>query len=923
MSDKDPLINDILTKPTKLSQEQSIAVISRAKSARIIAGAGAGKTEVLTRRIVYLLLVKKIPPSSIVAFTFTEKAALNMKNRIYERVEQFGGDKATANLGEMYIGTIHAYAKHLLEDKFGMGNYDVLDENQEIAYVVRHSGSFDLSKYGRSNIYSEFVDTVNMVWGEMIPKEDIEARAPDFYRKMKEYEDRLQNDRRFTFSKMIHLLVIKLREKPEAIDNVKCLLVDEYQDINSAQAELIKIIGNKADMLFIVGDPRQSIYQWRGSNERFFHIFAKTFPNSELVSIKENRRSLQQVVELANHFADTFVSPKYEHLNAIRPEDGLIVLSQHKDEDSEAEWVVQQIESLIESNRGLRYSDFAILLRSTRTSALPFRRALSAHKVPFIVGGKVGLFRREEAQALGRIFAWLSEECFWFNDNWARSDRIQGNDLLRTGLEYWTRVSNRQDIAKDVVNDKLKAMKKELQLPKHRFKNLTEVFHDILNILGYQELDPSKPEDTVIMANLGRFHNLLTDYEAANRLGGRSIKWKEDLNGLCWFMNIYATQAYEEQPSDDIRTVNAIQIMTIHHAKGLEWPVVFVPALVKRRFPSSMVGRQKFWCNIPRDMFDADRYEGTEEDERRLFYVAITRAKDVLVLSYFGDIANSSPFVRNLYGRLVSRITNDEHLPRNVIIKPSSDSGVEMQPFSAGEIITYEICPQLYRFSELWSYRPALREAMGYGNGLHFCLRKASELVKSDGLTPIDAMRISIDKNFHMPFVGGAVLDNFKRSASKVLNEFATKFGDDLRRVQEVEYRIEFPVSNSSTKATIMGKVDVIIKNNDEVEVRDYKTSEDARSFEHAGEQIKLYTLGLKRMGRPVTAGSIAYLEGPEIRDVDVNEKALQECQNKAISLIEDIFNRKFKAKPSKFCDQCDYAEICKWRKKDSHESNN
>ena len=152
-------------------------------------------------------------------------------------------------------------------------------------------------------------------------------------------------------------------------------------------------------------------------------------------------------------------------------------------------------------------------------------------------------------------------------------------------------------------------------------------------------------------------------------------------------------------------------------------------------------------------------------------------------------------------------------------------------------------------------------------------------------------------------------------SASKVLDEFATKFGDDLRRVQEVEYRVEFPVRNSLTKATIMGRVDVIIKNSDEVEVRDYKTSEDARSFEHAGEQIKLYTLGLKRMGRPVTAGSIAYLEGPEIRNVDVNEKALQECKNKAIRLIEEIFNRNFNAKPSKFCGQCDYAEICKWKK--------
>jgi DNA helicase II / ATP-dependent DNA helicase PcrA len=975
------LIDDILTKHTKLSQEQSVAVISEAKYSRVIAGAGAGKTEVLTRRVVYLLLVKKIPPSSIVAFTSTEKAAFNMKNRIYERVQQLGGggEKATANLGEMYIGTIHGYAKRLLEDKFGMGDYDVFDENQEIAYVIRHARSLDLCKYERrSDICSEFIRSVNMVWEEMISDEDLEDRAPDFYRRMKNYEARLQNDRRLTFGKMIHSLVIKLREKPEAVENVRCLLVDEYQDINGAQAELIRIIGKKADVsLFVVGDPRQSIFQWRGSDERFFHTFAETFPNSELFSINENRRSVQQIVKLANHVADTFEEDtttfvsrrKYEHLKAIRSEeedddddDGFTVITQHRDKDSEAQWVVQQIELLLESNKEMKYSDFAIVLRSTNTSAMPFQLALKAHNIPFIVGGKVGLFKRDETQALGRIFAWLSEGCFWFNYNsWdRRGDKIQGNDVLRTGLECWIRVTNMQHtvqkgvvVVVDVddmdadVEVKLNALKKELllQSPKPRFKNLTEVFYNILNILGYQELDPSKPLDEVIMANLGRFHNLLTDYEAANRLGGRSIKWSEDLNGLCLFMNTYAMEAYGEQqspPSDDISTIDAIQIMSIHQAKGLEWPVVFVPALVRQRFPSSRVGEQKFWCNIPRDMFDADRYEGTVEDERRLFYVAITRAKDVLVLSFFGDIANSSPFLRNLDGEqillslLSSPIANGEDLPRNVIVKPSSssssssDSGAEMHSISAEEIITYEKCPQLYRFTKIWSYRPALRKEMGYGNSLHFCLRKASELIKSTAdyggrlMTPIDAIRISIDKNFHMPFVGGAVFDNFKRSASKVLTGFATKFGDDLLRVQEVEYRVEFPVRNyySSAKATIMGRVDVIMKNNDVVEVRDYKTSEDARSFENAGEQIKIYTLGLKRMGWPVTVGSIAYLEGPEIRSVDVSEKAVQESQNKAISLIEEILHGNFKAKPSMFCGQCDYAEICKWKKNDSYEVN-
>ena len=108
-----------------------------------------------------------------------------------------------------------------------------------------------------------------------------------------------------------------------------------------------------------------------------------------------------------------------------------------------------------------------------------------------------------------------------------------------------------------------------------------------------------------------------------------------DLKGLRWFMNSYATLAYEEQPVEDIRGVDAVQIMTVHQAKGLEWPVVFLFSMVDGRFPSRMVGRELNWCGIPRDLFDVRRYEGDLEDERRLFYVAITRARDALIISYF------------------------------------------------------------------------------------------------------------------------------------------------------------------------------------------------------------------------------------------------------------------------------------------------
>lgn len=142
-------VSKIIDGPPPLSVDQREAVLSKSRYNRVIAGAGAGKTETLTRRVVYLLSVEEVEPSSIVAFTFTEKAAQSMKSRIYMRVGEICGQSATTNLGEMYVGTIHAYAKRVLEDFFGFGNYNALDDNQEVAFLLRHGWALGVRNYGR------------------------------------------------------------------------------------------------------------------------------------------------------------------------------------------------------------------------------------------------------------------------------------------------------------------------------------------------------------------------------------------------------------------------------------------------------------------------------------------------------------------------------------------------------------------------------------------------------------------------------------------------------------------------------------------------------------------------------------------------------------------------------------------------------
>lgn len=915
MSDKSSLIEKILTTPKKLSADQRKAVLSESRYNRIIAGAGAGKTETLTRRIVYLLAVKGVPPSEIVAFTFTEKAAQSMKSRVYQRVGEICGDKATANLGEMYVGTIHAYAKRVLEDHFRFGNYSVLDDNQEIAFLLRHGWEMGLHVPGNpySSCCRDFLRTVNMAWDELLEEKALNKRAPEFFRKLKHYEDLLKEHRLLTFGRIIYEAVLKLRQAPDTLSKVKYLLVDEYQDINRAQAELIEYVGKNGG-IFVVGDPRQSIYQWRGSDERFFSSFSEKFPDTLQVSINENRRSGKRIVCNANKFAGTFERGHYEAMDPTRSEESFVAVARNETAENEASWIVDQIQALMTANEGLKYSDFGVLTRSVSTSAGPLIDLLKERRIPYIVGGKVGLFKRDEAQAVGQIFAWFSNEGFWTIDahNWG--EKITGDDLLTSALECWD-AAHTHGHPKDAEQN-LRKIKDDLNSDKHSYNNFTRIYYNVLTALGFCNLDYCNRNDAAVMANLGRFNNLLTDFESANRIGGHSPRWAKDLKDLCWFMSTYAISAYEEQSSDDIRGVDAVQVMTVHQAKGLEWPTVFLFSTVVRRFPSSMVGREQDWCGVPRDMFDVARYESDKDDERRLFYVAITRAKDALIVSHFSKLTRAvsrSEFIEDMDLRYAIPLNDGAPIPP--ISLHSGTMSDEIQTFSASEIVTFDICPHMYLLRELWGYQPELNPAIGYGNAMHYCLKRAGELVK-EGYSPVSAVATSVDEDFHMPFVGGSVLENFKNSAKKKLVAFSQKHGDDLNRIEEVEYRLEFPIHDAGvTSATIMGKVDVILRNGGELEVRDYKSSEEARTLEEVGTQIKLYTSGLKTMGRPVTSGSVAYLDDAEVKPVDVAEQSLTEAKQNAQKVVERITKRKFKATPGESCERCDQKPICRWRK--------
>ncbi len=580
---KKELIEKIASEPNPLSETQRAAVLSQKRYVRVIAGAGAGKTETLTRRIVYLLLIEGVDPSSIVAFTFTEKAAQSMKNRIYQRVREYGREDIAKRLGEMYIGTIHSFCLRTLEDKFssdGYGNHQVLDANREMAFLMRVGWRLGIHKNNGnySKECSDFLANVNAVYSEFMNLEIVKKASPEFYEKLMAYREILDDKKSLTFGRMIYDCVKKLEKHPEKMDYVKHLIVDEFQDIDAAQFKLIRIIGERASV-FVVGDPRQSIYKWRGSNEEFFQNFGDEFGNGlvDFIEINENRRSVKKIVEFSNAFADTFEDVKYPHMVPTRTEEGDVRTVALADKYLEAEWVVEQINGLVKN--GFRYSDIAILLRSVNTSATPFLDEMKKRKIPFSVGGKVGLFKRDDAQAIGRLLAWLDEKGFWVEDPWSGT-QIEGEELLKTGIEHWKYAVDFH-LPSD-IETKLKEWKQSVL--NGEYKTFKEVYYELLIVLGYKNLDFSKPLDAAIGANLGRVSVMIQDFEAARRITEKkNPHWKKDLHDLCWFMNSYAIKAYDEQSGDDTQKADTVQIMTVHQAKGLEWPVVFVSSLVTRR----------------------------------------------------------------------------------------------------------------------------------------------------------------------------------------------------------------------------------------------------------------------------------------------------------------------------------------------------
>lgn len=587
----------------KLTLEQQEAIHEIDNNLQIIACAGSGKTEVITQRIANILKSKRdIKPENIVAFTFTEKAAASMKKRIQKAL----GTASFYTVQRMYIGTIHSFCYHLLNkytEQFR--EYKILDTVKSHLFVARYfdeCGMTDLKlePYPRNvNLFLQCID-------KMIDDyENAETWTQEQRDVLDKYIDCLYSHGYIDFSLMIFETLRQIQTNPEVkayLSQIKYLVVDEYQDVNDLQERLIQCISETGANICVVGDDDQTIYQFRGSNADNMISFVQRYKDVHQVRLEKNFRCAPGIVEVA----DCVIGhnerriPK-KMISGIGDAQADIEAVRHSDKAEQFEWIAEKIEKLHTS--GIPYNEIAILVRKGKT-IVPLSSSLERASIPFKTDSAEHFF---SGNYFGRFVTTLQIL----------------SDVDKAKLyECW----------KDVADGKIFNMGFKFLRSCARGGDFTlsEIIQGFCEKIDFLNEDAEDIE--VRHIDLDGIVKILDDYDEI--YGDWQLSAR--VTGVLKFLGTQASDEYKYhnfKPEDP--NVDAVQIMTVHKSKGLEFETVFLPELIKREFPVSNMGGKKYY-HVLGGIFEEnkERYQSDIEDERKLFYVAVTRAKRNLYMSY-------------------------------------------------------------------------------------------------------------------------------------------------------------------------------------------------------------------------------------------------------------------------------------------------
>ncbi len=629
-----------------LNDKQKEAVLYNDGPLLIIAGAGAGKTKTLTTKIAYLIEEKYATPYNVLAITFTNKAAKEMKDRLYAML----GDEAK----KIQVSTFHSFGLKLLRENFELLGYDrnfvIMDSDDSLTVVkkiIKDLG-YDPKVYNPKAIRNKISSCKN----EMISAKAYERYAVSDYEQVihkiyEKYEDKLYRNNSVDFDDLLLLPIKLFKENPDVLERYQDLyqyiLIDEYQDTNQAQYILTKLISEKNRRITCVGDDSQSIYSFRGANYKNILNFEKDYPDAKTILLEQNYRSTSTILDAANQVIKNNSQRKDKKLWTDRGQGEKIKYYRAYNERDEAQYVIRKIKELV--NRGTEYKDIAILYRTNAQSRVVEEEMLKEN-LPYRVIGSFYFYSRKEIKDLIAYLRLIHNS----KDNISLL-RVINTPKRGIGLKTIENLTSRADEEGISIYDAINSGK-ELE-----FKNtieklkivaedltLTELIDKVLDASGMKkELESEQSlESEVRLENLEEFKSITKAFEE-----------KEGLISLEDFLLEISLISDVEEYKDD---PNRISLMTVHSVKGLEFDNVFVIGMEEGIFPhmNSLMENMAL------------------EEERRLCYVAITRAKDNLHLvnarrrTLFGkeQVNPVSRFMSEINPGLLETNVKEEELPK-------------------------------------------------------------------------------------------------------------------------------------------------------------------------------------------------------------------------------------------------------------------
>ena len=904
-----------------LSPSQLRAVQHRGSDLQLVACAGSGKTETVAQRVA-ALIDEDVSPDAIVAFTFTERAALELKHRILKRVKERKGAPFLDRLGPMYIGTIHGYCFRLLQDYVPKyGNYDVLDEHRHAGILAREFFSLGLtSVFPGRTATSDFIHTIDVIGNEMIDVATLQGTP--LGECVQKYLETLERYHFLTFG-MIITKALEALGDPKVLARVtkplRHLIVDEYQDINPAQHRLISLLARQPVQLTVVADDDQAIYQWRGSDVCHVLNFAAERGAVHSETLDTNRRSRPAIIAAANAFAQSIPNRIEKEMKPHRTAAANEVVPWMADTDvEEAEAIARHIKLLHE--QGFAYKDIAVLFRSVRTSAPPLLDACQRLGIPASCGGRTGLFLQEDVAAFGELFAWVLDK------DWrdGRYEAFRPSDLDRL-LSYFMSAFDVQrpeaEVRRYFMDWKTHCQQgaKSVSLVGHYYRHLF--------FLGAFRIDLETPEGSARFGALARFSELLADFEHVTRRGryvvengvrvfrGGRDRGRPYLESLYRYLVYYARDAYEDFPGEPAADLDAVDILTVHQAKGLEGPIVFIPSLVSRRFPSFRAGTPQRWFLPDEVLSDATRkrYEGGDAEERRLFYVALTRARDCAYLSGFKRITHAfkpSPYLREVAGRVPPVL---DLLPLPSANSERGDAEVSQVELSFSDFALFEDCGYRYRLGSLLGFQQELAVELGYGKAIHHVLRHVAETARDTGAVP-EATKLArlVDDEFYLPFADHPGFVRMHAAAGTLVRRYVSEYKDDLKRVWAIERPFELHLEHG----ILAGRADIILDEEagkvGSLAIVDYKVAKAEERDERYAQQLAIYAAAGRGEGLQVDAAYLHELNDGERHSVDISAKPIAVAVEQVSTAMKKIRERQFRETPdARKCKACDYRLVC------------